>query len=305
MAPRAMKRVKPGLNGSTAPNHSTIAACWPDFAGSRTATRLPAQLRQMPDWKHPALWGRTLIVVAHPDDEALALGGHLRAVRPWVWHLTGGAPRNAPRPDQLLRTRAKEWEAVRRIAGIARRQVMGPTVADQETFLHLVPLVRQLVAYLDRIRPSLVLTHCYEGGHPDHDSAAFICQAAIARARQMPLLLEFPAYRNGAPHAGKVEWARGTFLPSAQETRHVTLSRAGRRVKQRMFAAYKSQRHFLEWLQPDPSVEVFRIAPGHNFQDPPHPGVLLYESFNWGIRGDHWRAHASGAAKRLADRPWP
>ena len=52
-------------------------------------------------------------------------------------------------------------------------------IADQEAAFDLVPAARYLAS---RIRSgfSHIVTHAYEGGHPDHDSAAFCVHAACA-----------------------------------------------------------------------------------------------------------------------------
>lgn len=66
----------------------------------------------------------------------------------------------------------------------------------------LVPLARALAADLDALRPRRLVTHAYEGGHPDHDAAAFVARAALdllrRSGRPAPRLLEMALY-HGAP----------------------------------------------------------------------------------------------------------
>jgi hypothetical protein len=39
-------------------------------------------------------------------------------------------------------------------------------------------------------------------------------------------------------------------------------------------------------------AERFRLAPAYDFAQPPHPGALFYEQFDWGMTGDRFRAIA-------------
>ncbi len=50
---------------------------------------------------------------------------------------------------------------------------------DQETAFQLAAIVHELIPVL--ASAERVITHPYEGGHPDHDTAAFAVAAACAR----------------------------------------------------------------------------------------------------------------------------
>jgi LmbE family N-acetylglucosaminyl deacetylase len=53
-------------------------------------------------------------------------------------------------------------------------------------------LTRDLLRLLWAWRPDVVLTHAYEGRHPDHDAAAFVVQTAVqlARIEEGPMVVE-------------------------------------------------------------------------------------------------------------------
>ena len=58
--------------------------------------------------------------------------------------------------------------------------------------------------------PTSILTHAYEGGHPDHDAVAFAVAAAVRVAGRAAdtTIVEMPFYR-----AGPEGWIRQLFLP--------------------------------------------------------------------------------------------
>ena len=51
-------------------------------------------------------------------------------------------------------------------------------IVDQEAMQHLVYLTRRVRELLEQENPRLVLTHAYEGGHPDHDAASLAVKLA-------------------------------------------------------------------------------------------------------------------------------
>jgi len=134
--------------------------------------------------------GGVCAIVAHPDDE-IAFAGLLLADRGrevHLVHLTDGAPADpwfalragCETREAYATLRARELEAALEVMGLAAARRTSLGARDQEAALALVELTRALAWVLEDERPALVLTHAYEGGHPDHDAAAFASRAALA-----------------------------------------------------------------------------------------------------------------------------
>jgi LmbE family N-acetylglucosaminyl deacetylase len=247
-----------------------------------------------------------MIVAAHPDDETIGAGGLLAHLpNAAVVHVTDGAPMD-PRwwgaPDLLTRDaysrlRARELAAALDLAGVApgRRHSLGRV--DQRASLDLLGMASELCALFRALRPGVVLTHPYEGGHPDHDAAAFAVRAACTllerEGGEAPAVLEFTSY-----FAWGGGMAVGTFAGGdAQPSVAIDLAGAELERKWRMLACFGSQRATLAQFPVAP--ERFRVAPAYDFTRPPHPGELYYERFEWGTTGVAWRSRAAGALDAL------
>jgi LmbE family N-acetylglucosaminyl deacetylase len=152
--------------------------------------------------------------------------------------------------------------------------------------------------------PAIVITHPYEGGHPDHDSACFAVQAACALLRRAggpcPDLLEITSYHAGPDGDLRV----GAFLPGGPAAVTLALTAAQRRTKRRMLDRHQSQRQVLAGFKAE--MERLRLAPAYDFLRPPHPGPLWYEQFAWGTDGEGWRQRAAAAVVELGlpSPPW-
>lgn len=250
---------------------------------------------------------RVAIVAAHPDDEAIGAGGHFPQLRSAMFiHVTDGAPRNGRdaaalgfgSPHEYARARADELAAALALAEIDKTQCREAGMVDQESSFQLCRLTYCLVDFFRDRQTTAVLTHPYEGGHPDHDSTAFAVRAACRLIEKdgatPPEVIEFTSYHN---RNGEIEVGR--FLPgSGGAGAGIDLSEALRDLKRRMFDCYTSQRQVLE-IFPIES-ERFRRAPVYDFTQPPHAGELHYERFDWGMDGALWRDLAAQAALRLA-----
>lgn len=235
-----------------------------------------------------------LIVAAHPDDETIGAGGALPELRGvTVAHVTDGAPRSHPEREEYARARRAELLQALALAGVPARRALQLGLVDQEASLDLAGVAAALAALFDRLRPAAVLTHAYEGGHPDHDAAAFAVSAARRVAAHPPDIVEFAGYhmRGGAMETG-------VFLPDARSTEvEVQLSEAARERKRRMFESFATQREMLAHFEI--GVERFRLAPEYDFTAPPHAGLLFYEQFDWGMTGERFRALAARALEEL------
>jgi LmbE family N-acetylglucosaminyl deacetylase len=252
-----------------------------------------------------ALTSRPVVVIAaHPDDETVGAGGLL----PQFHHativtVTDGAPRqtgDAERAgcgsrEEYARLRREELLRALAVAGIPPGRSRALNVVDQEASLEMAYLTMRLVDVLKELRPSAILTHPYEGGHPDHDATAFAVHAACARVGNPPEVFEFASYHAASGEAPVIE--AGTFLPDGEEVETVALSDGAKARKSEMIERYTSQLHMLRHWPLD--VERYRAAPVYDFTQAPHQGTLYYEHFDWGVTGDRWRLLAGEALRTL------
>jgi len=257
-----------------------------------------------PDAPDPA--PAVVVVAAHPDDEVIGAGARLPQLRTaWFLHVTDGSPANlsdalaagCPTREEYARQRRRELHAALALAGIDSQQTLALGLDDQEVSWHLPALVNTLAEVLNRLRPEVVLTHPYEGGHPDHDATALGVHAACRRLRRqavpVPALVEMTSY-----HAGPEGMRVGEFLRAGSgKVITLVLSEAERAFKQRLFECYRSQRKVLSSFPT--ACERFRLAPCYDFTRAPHEGRLFYENFDWGMTGARWRSLAATCLEAL------
>ena len=229
--------------------------------------------------------GRAIVVVAHPDDESVGLGGHLAALKPAaVVCVTDGAPRRLPGAAALAERRLRELRAALETADLGPEVLRMLGAPDQEAIFRAAEIAKALRRLIEELRPDAVFTHAYEGGHPDHDATALAVHCALAGLAARPALLEFASYNaSGLLH----------FLPGGPPGVELALSRERRELKARLVACHASQRDVLAPFPLD--REAVRLAPGYDFRAPPHPGRLHYERYDWGVDGTRWRELAAEA----------
>ena len=272
-----------------------------DAAGNRLLQQLCAP------WDDAGPAPAAAVIFAHPDDESVGAGARLpRLAGARFLCLTDGAPRTMHDARAHGFSSRDEYAAARRcelysalgFAGICAEQVEFLGAVDQEASLSLAALTRAIAVFLEQLRPDVVVTHPYEGGHPDHDATAFAvhgaCRLLEQRAAFSPLIVEMTSYHDASG------WLRaGCFLPgSGNGEIAIPLSAGERRFKERLFDCHRTQRAMLSQFPLE--CECFRVAPRYDFTEPPHPGTLFYERFDWGMNGRRWRALAAAALAELA-----
>ena len=237
---------------------------------------------------------RGLVVVAHPDDEVLGCGILLtRLTDVTVVHVTDGAPcdggdarRHGFGDRQAYATaRSAEAREALLLAGIppARHHMFG--IPDQEAAYRLSDIALRLVSFVKDT--DLVLTHAYEGGHPDHDAVAFAVAAAkrLAGRAADTTIVEMPFY-----HAGPEGWIRQRFLPPEELE-----------LKLRMAECHRTQGETLSGFRLD--QERFRCAPAYDFSVLPNDADLLYERHGWNLTGERWQGLVRVATANLGLSP--
>jgi LmbE family N-acetylglucosaminyl deacetylase len=243
--------------------------------------------------------GRILLFFAHPDDETAACGGQLHS---WtdcvIVHTTTGSPddlgdaRRAGFESQTDYAAARQRELHAALAEIGGREVRNLGFTDQKSWRDLELLVRTSKSLIESLSPDAVLTHPYEGGHPDHDAAAFAIQHACRQfGAAAPRRFEAAFYHRAGGNFRTLE-----FLPGPRSIR-VDLTSDERARKQQMVKRFVSQADTL--AQFPITHEEFRPAPDYDFSEPPHPGQLNYEFWGWPVRGVDWRREAIRAEKAL------
>jgi LmbE family N-acetylglucosaminyl deacetylase len=239
----------------------------------------------------------TVIIVAHPDDETIGASSTLSRLNDvTIIYVTDGAPRNMRDARAAGFTTRREYASARRdecltailLAGVSQHNVIELGITDQQASFEVVGIAHRLAEVLRRLSPDVVLTHAYEGGHPDHDATAFAVHSAYwllnREGLTPPALLELALY-----HTREGVTVMSDFLPGRdnEERKTLVLSPHARELKRRMIESFVTQRETLSWFPVE--VERFRVAPSYDFTKPPHASRLHYEYFDWGLTGTKWR----------------
>lgn len=245
----------------------------------------------------------SLVVIAHPDDEVLALGGRLpRFHDAYFLQVTDGAPLDGidcanhgfDSLETYRRARQKEVNTAFEKAGIPLDRKIELNIPDQQAAFHLELLIESIRFLLKENTLRAVITHPYEGGHPDHDACAFaVCSAvqSLPYGTPKPLIVEATFY-----HAGPKGIETNCFLAKPQSAASFVrrLSEDEHQLKQELLACFSSQQDVLQYFSIE--TEQYRIAPVYDFSRPPHPGCLFYERYFRGINGQHFCKLASAAS---------
>jgi LmbE family N-acetylglucosaminyl deacetylase len=248
-----------------------------------------------------------VFLVAHQDDETIGGSAIMSRLGGSVVYLTDGAPRDqsfwpevaisGSRADYARMRREEAVEALD-LAGISPENILSLSGVDQEASMEMATLAERFASLLRQIRPDVVITHPYEGGHPDHDAAALVARLAtqlLARKGGPQLeVLEMTSY-----HLFDGQCLTGRFLPGNFPELVIHLSPEELIAKQKMVLSYHSQRLVLDGFRLDP--ERLRPAPHYDFTRAPHPGKLWYECLGWPMTGERWRELAAAALAHFGD----
>jgi N-acetylglucosamine malate deacetylase 2 len=234
------------------------------------------------------LLGKTLVLVAHPDDELVICGALMQQMEnATVVFATDGAPRpenfwrqygSRDAYSQLRREEAKHALSLARAEPVFLADHVEGGIADQELFRNLPDAITALDEIIARSKPDSVLAPTYEGGHPDHDAACFIA-SLVGRRSGIPVW-ESPIYYRRADGSGVVQ----AFPELSGGEIDVRYEGPALETKIQMFHTYVSQGPILEAFHPE--RESFRPIADYDFTRPPLPWKLNYEHWGWSMTGE-------------------
>jgi LmbE family N-acetylglucosaminyl deacetylase len=233
------------------------------------------------------LLGRTLVLVAHPDDECVMCGGLLQRIsHPMVLFATDGAPHDPyfwqryGSRERYAEIRTAEARHALHAVGVGRfdylRRADESFFTDQELFRNLDVAFAAVSAVVHEFRPDAILTLAYEGGHPDHDTCSFL--AANLGDEFDVKVWEAPVYHRSVDGAV----VKQEFLMSSGGECALELTPGELARKMTMWKAYESQSFIGSF---DAGIERFRIQPHYDYTRPPHTGTLNYEAWQWKMTG--------------------
>lgn len=138
---------------------------------------------------------RIVVVAAHPDDETIGVGGIIFRHRKngaiidvifttngrgWSWTASGRVLKN------IVHRRRQEAEKALGLIGIAPDHIHSLGFPDRGLHRFLQPLAKEIHNALSWLKPDLIYTQGFEGGHIDHDITSLVVQCE-ARALGIPV----------------------------------------------------------------------------------------------------------------------
>lgn len=244
------------------------------------------------------------VIVAHPADEVIGAGCLIsKLAEVSVLHITDGAPPDDETAQQwgfsdrqtYKEQRREETAAALALANV--KQIIELHLENQTAAHCLADLTKKITGFLQQTGADIVVTHPYEGGHPDHDATAFATHTAtrLMRSNGMrpPDLFEM-ALRPDDEGRGRC----CDFLTSPnQETTTLVPDECSIELKQKMYELLATQRESLKASVLGP--EKFRQPQKYDFTMPPHEGKLHYERLNCNVSSEQWHSLACEALKEL------
>jgi LmbE family N-acetylglucosaminyl deacetylase len=246
------------------------------------------------------------VVVAHPSDEIVGAGCLIsKLIDIAVLHTTDGAPADmvdakAAGFENLIdyaTARRNECRTALALVNVNTDRISDVGIMDRCASEFLAELARTIALFIQQMGATIVVTHPYEGAHPDHDATAFATHAALGLLNKNgfrpPALFEMALHPSLNSDAKIPEF----LLAKDRETTVLMPDGKSKELKAKMFECFSSQQSSLSESPIGP--EKFRVPTDYDFKRPPCEGKLHYENFDWAPSPVEWQQHAHEAWSNL------
>ena len=229
-----------------------------------------------------------LIFGAHQDDLEIAVGGLIHRLissgeKVKVVCTTNGAPTNPiyyPRfgiSDSLnySNMRVRESLKAHSFLGLSKNDSIFLNFSDQALAENIFEGVETISSILSDVKPGIIITPAYEGGHPDHDATRFIVEKAIKKTGLYSDNWEYTEYNRFNQKINLFDFLEGDF-------EDIFLTRDEQSIKLKAFNSFQSQ---MKYIQPFLSSQIMvreqlRKWRKEDFSSFPHERPLHYETVN-------------------------
>ncbi|MCM2271381.1 MAG: PIG-L family deacetylase [candidate division Zixibacteria bacterium] len=183
---------------------------------------------------------KLMTILAHPDDESLAMGGTLskyqdEGVETYLVCATRGERGRfgdaAVRPSDEIVGRTREQELLAAAKELGLREVRFLNYLDKDLDqADPAEAIARIVAHIRRVRPQVVTTFAHDGayGHPDHIAISQLTQAACIRAADsdyQPLQREsVPTTPHAVSKLYYTVWTEGKMAAYISAFRNLTIT---------------------------------------------------------------------------------
>ena len=229
-----------------------------------------------------------LVFGAHQDDLEIASGGLINKIvleggRVSVVYTTNGAPNNPlyyprwgisePTKYSELR-RAESLNALSKL-GLKESDATFLDFPDQSLIHNLDRGIEIISSLIESIKPAVIITPAYEGGHPDHDATRFMVEESL-KGNKKSENWEYTEYNLYNGQINLFKFLEGGLIEQ------LILDEQTRRTKMDAFECFVSQRKYIDPFLSSKVMkrEQFRRWRREDFTSLPHERPLHYETVN-------------------------
>lgn len=215
-----------------------------------------------------------LLIFAHPDDWELVVGGFVSQCFRRGWKIaiiivTDGAAGGFMPPDKLRQLRRAEAEAAAKLVNADLQWLGIPDGGLESNLKNRLAMI----AAIRRARPSLIVTHARNDGHPDHEGTGELVFDSSYLLGVPNVVPDVPPCPPVQVYAAEPFWGVD-FNP--QTARYVELTAEDMALKYQLIGCHKTE---INWLLEHDGIDALKLVEIRARQRGTEAGVEFAEVF--------------------------